>query len=126
MSGWGGRQDLAIFKLSSFVENYQNLKDTLDLLLRFFPNKQVVLSVSPVPLEATFAPTDVATANVESKAILRAVAGQICREYPANVTYFPAYEMATVLPGPVFKEDGRHVLPEFADKVTSAFMGIFS
>jgi hypothetical protein len=125
-SGFGGRPDLATFRQSTFVENYENMKVTLDMILQHYPNKKIVMTVSPVPLEATYSAVDVATANVESKSILRAVAGQICREYSANVSYFPSYEMATVLPGPVFMEDKRHVLPEFADKVINGFMQVFT
>jgi hypothetical protein len=124
-SGYGGRPDMATFHLSTFNENYDNVKATLDLILGRYPEKQIVLTVSPVPLEATHTKADVATANTESKAVLRAVAGQICREYAQNVSYFPAYEMATVMPWPVFKEDGRHVLPDFADRVVAAFMQAF-
>lgn len=124
-SGYGGRTDLATFRQSTFLENYANVKASLDLLFANFPQKHVILSVSPVPLEATFTNMDVATANTESKAVLRAVAGQICREYADRVSYFPAYEMATVLPGPVFQEDKRHVLPEFADNVVTSFMKAF-
>jgi hypothetical protein len=124
-TGYGGRMDLATFRQSTFLENYANVKGTLDLLFANFPQKQVILSVSPVPLGATFTAMDVATANTESKAVLRAVAGQICREYADRVSYFPAYEMATVLPGPVFMEDKRHVLPGFADNVVASFMNAF-
>jgi hypothetical protein len=124
-SGFGGRPDLATFHSSTFLENYQNVRATLDLILTHFPKKQVILTVSPVPLQATYTKADVGTANVESKSILRAVAGQICREYAENVSYFPAYEMATILPGPVFQEDKRHVLPAFADRVVAAFLQAF-
>ena len=120
-SGFGGGKGQATFRQSTFVENYENMRATLDLLFKHFPEKQVVLSVSPVPLERTFANTDIGTANLESKSILRAVAGQICREYAKNVMYLPSYEMATIMPGAVFQEDGRHVLPAFVDQVMSAF-----
>jgi hypothetical protein len=125
-SGNGGGSGLATFRQSTFVENYLNVKATLDLLFSRFPDKQVVLTVSPVPLAMTYSDSDIGTANLESKSILRAVAGQICREYAARVTYFPSYEMATILPWPVFQEDKRHVLPEFADRVVTAFHDMFS
>ncbi len=125
-SGYGGGEGLATFCHSTFQENYENVRAILDLLFSKYPDKQVVLTVSPVPLAMTFSTTDVATANAESKSILRAVAGQICREYSANVMYFPSYEMATALPGAVYQKDGRHVLPEFADRVIQAFLQVCS
>ncbi|MBX7198697.1 MAG: GSCFA domain-containing protein [Rhodospirillaceae bacterium] len=121
-AGYGGGKGEATFRQSTFAENYENVSATLDLLLKHFPDKQVVLSVSPVPLERTFARTDIGTANLESKSILRAVAGQIAREYEKNVLYLPSYEMATIMPGPAFAPDGRHVLPEFADNVINTFL----
>jgi hypothetical protein len=124
-TGYGGGENMAEFRQSTFLENYLNMKAVFDQLFVRFPNKQVVLTVSPVPLEATYTQFDVGTANTESKSILRAVAGQICREYK-NVTYFPSYEMATILGWPVFKEDGRHVLPEFAARVVEGFFRAFS
>lgn len=120
-TGYGGGGGMAVFKQSTFVENYVNVKATLDLLFSRFPHKQVILTVSPVPLAMTYSGTDIGTANTESKSILRAVAGQICREYASNVTYFPSYEMATIMPWPVFQQDKRHVLPEFAERVVAAF-----
>ena len=125
-TGYGGGDGLATFRQSTFVENYLNVKATLDLLFSKFPQKNVVLTVSPVPLALTYSATDIGTANMESKSILRAVAGQICREYAARVTYFPSYEMATIMPWPVFQEDKRHVLPEFADRVVTTFHDMFS
>jgi hypothetical protein len=125
-TGYGSGSGLATFRQSTFVENYLNVKATLDLLFSRFPEKHVVLTVSPVPLAMTYSDTDVGTANLESKSILRAVAGQICREYAGRVTYFPSYEMATIMPWPVFQEDKRHVLPEFADRVVTTFHDMFS
>ncbi len=125
-TGMGGGGGLATFRQSTFVENYANVKATLDLLFSRYPEKNVVLTVSPVPLAMTYASTDIGTANMDSKSILRAVAGQICREYAERVTYFPSYEMATIMPWPVFQEDKRHVLPEFADRVVNTFQSVFS
>ena len=50
------------------------VKAALDLLFSRYPEKNVVLTVSPVPLAMTYASTDIGTANMESKSILRAVA----------------------------------------------------
>lgn len=125
-TGYGGGGGQATFRQSTFVENYLNVKATLDLLFSKYPDKNVVLTVSPVPLALTYSGTDIGTANMESKSILRAVAGQICREYDDRVTYFPSYEMATIMPWPVFQEDKRHVLPEFADRVVTSFHESFT
>lgn len=123
-TGLGGGKGEATFRLSTFADNYANMKTLFDMFFKHYPDRQVILTVSPVPLAMTYSNADVGTANLESKSILRAVAGQITREYE-NVAYFPSYEMATIIPWPVFQEDKRHVLPEFADRVVRTFMQCF-
>lgn len=131
-TGSGGGEGLATFKASKFNENYENVKAILDLLFSRYPEKDVVISVSPVRLERTFRRIDIGTANLESKSILRAVAGQIAEEYPKKVMYFPAYEMAMAGigamtgTGTVFEEDGRHAQPSFVNMVTSSFIKLIS
>jgi hypothetical protein len=56
---------------------------------------------------------------MESKSLLRAVAGQITREYD-NVIYWPSYEIA--MREDMFENDGRHVLKAGVDKIINAFM----
>jgi len=127
-AGYGGGKGLANFNASKFLENYENVKAILDLLFARHPDKHVVISVSPVRLEATFRPLDIGTANLESKSILRAVAGQIASEYPERVLYFPSYEIAMLELGAtagtttVFEEDGRHVQPAFVQRIIEAFV----
>jgi hypothetical protein len=53
-----------------------------------------LLTVSPVPLTATAAGTHVQMATVHSKAVLRAVAGELAAEF-ADIDYFPSYEIIT-------------------------------
>ena len=69
----------------------------------------------------TFTKNDVYVANMESKSLLRAVAGQVCRE-EENVHYFPSFEIATALHGKGHNEDGRHVREQTVFEITSAFM----
>jgi len=126
-SGGGGGEGISTFHQSTFMENYQNVKATLDLLFKNYPDKHVIISVSPVPLERTFSTLDVATANTESKSILRAVAGQICREYKERVHYFPSYDAATAFRlGNVFMPDGRHITKDFANKMVSLFQKFYN
>jgi hypothetical protein len=66
---------------------------------------QVILTVSPVPLTATNSKRHVLTATMESKSILRAVAGQVRAGNPW-IDYFPSYE---IISSPVF--GGRFFAP---------------
>ncbi len=127
-TGLGGGKNMATFKASTFIENYENTKAIISHVGARFPDKHFVLSVSPVRLEKTYREMDVGTANLESKSILRAVAGQIAAEHPEQVTYFPSYEIAMGMlgaitgTGKVFEPDGRHVRPDFVNLVTSTFI----
>ena len=71
----------------------------------------VVLTVSPVPLSATYRDIDVMVANTYSKAVLRVVAEQIAAEF-AFVDYFPSYESITLSERDhAWIEDNVHVAP---------------
>ncbi len=129
--GYGG-EDKATFHCSTFAENYDNVRAIIDIILERAPSKYIVISVSPVRLQKTYAGIDVSNANWESKSTLRAVAGQVCREYGDRVTYFPSYEMAmldlgaSIGLGDVFEEDVVHVRPDFVKKVIGAFRESYS
>ncbi len=58
------------------------------------PGLPVLLTVSPVPLVATFEPRHVLVSNTASKAALRALAEEACRDDPL-LDYFPAFEIIT-------------------------------
>jgi GSCFA family len=85
------------FRLSDVTENYENLKAIIRLSRRLNPQARVVLTLSPIPLMATFRPISCPTANSVSKATLRVAIDQIMREHSGDekLFYFPAYEIVT-------------------------------
>jgi len=110
------------FRCTEYPENFENIERVVQILRDVNPKAHVLLTVSPVPLGNTFAPsTDHLVANTESKSTLRAVAGAICRKYD-HVHYFHSYELvmgsAREL---VFLDDGRHVRPEYVAGVMQEF-----
>ena len=56
------------------------------------PDARIILTVSPVPLIATYNPEHVLVANTHSKSVLRSVAGDMDRKY-SDVHYFPSFEL---------------------------------
>ena len=81
---------------------------------------RMLLTVSPVPLKATYTNDDVLIANSYSKSVLRAAAGALAAAH-AEVDYFPSYEAATLTArSTAFLEDNRHVAPELVDAVMDA------
>ena len=66
----------------------------MDLLHQFRPGMKVILTVSPVPMTATATGGHVLLANTQSKATLRAAAGDFAADRE-DVDYFPSYEIIT-------------------------------
>ena len=79
--------------LTSFAQNWQNLEAIHALLSRYgHPDLRIVVTVSPVPLHATFLKMDVVLATTYAKSLLRAAAQQWATAHE-NVDYFPSYEI---------------------------------
>jgi hypothetical protein len=119
--GGGGGATETEFWQSGFDDNLQAVRATVRAINAHRPGAKIFMTVSPVALERTFSTSDIYVANSESKAILRAVLGQVSREFP-SVTYFPAYE-AVMSNGPAsFRPDGRHVLVDTVQSIMRAFV----
>lgn len=84
---------------------------------------KVVLTVSPVPLIATYEPQHVLVSTTYSKSVLRAAAGEIARSHP-HVWYFPSYEIVTgaYSRGAYFESDLRSVTTSGVDHVMRVFL----
>ena len=117
----GGGFDETVFHLSTFLENYDNVKTTVKLIREINPKAKIILTVSPVALGRTFTQNDVVIANTESKSLLRSVAGQVCREED-DVFYFPSYEIANAFGKATYTESGRHVKDNMIFAITNVFM----
>jgi hypothetical protein len=110
-----GRNRFA-FKRLGFQEAYEFTKKSIDLI-NGIGRANILLTTSPVPLARTFTEDDVIVANMHSKSVLRAVAGQIAEEYP-NVDYFPSYENVMLTKQTyVWANDLTHVEPEFVNRI---------
>lgn len=114
--------DAVRFHNFSVGEVSADLDRFLTLLAEVNPQAKVILTVSPVPLIATFEERHVLVSTIASKSILRAAADEICRLHQA-VIYFPSYEIIT---GPqtgakYYREDLRDVSEEGVAFVMSVF-----
>ncbi len=81
-----------VFKNFSFSEIYGDFLRIRRILQARNPTLRFLLTVSPVPLTATASGDHVLVATMRSKAILRAVAGQLVAEFD-DVDYFPSFEI---------------------------------
>ena len=136
--GWKSDQDGAVFPTAPGVvgtgtgkyafENFR-LGNMVDDLKKFLTKLRVVnravrviLTVSPVPLVATYEPRHVLLSTTYSKAALRVVA-EIVTASLRNVAYFPSYEIITgpQARGRYYADDLREVTPEGVSHVMSVF-----
>lgn len=73
------------------IKDFKSFEETLQSIRDGKPYR-ILLTVSPVPLTATYSDKHILTANVYSKATLRSVAGYLS-EINDHIDYFPSYEL---------------------------------
>lgn len=100
----------------------------LDRLWSVNAAARVILTVSPVPLIATYRDQHVLVANAHSKAVLRAAAGEVCERNDPRLVYFPSYEIITshTNGGRYYEEDQRGIAEAGVAHVMRAFMASFA
>lgn len=121
----GGQWDEGAARFVNFDEaqTADDLIAALSFLRARNPGVKVVLTVSPVPLNATYESRHVWVSTTWSKAALRLAAETACKALP-EVIYFPSYEVITAphLRGRYFGPDAREVLPEGVAHVMRLFL----
>ncbi len=107
-------------------ENLKDLQRMLDVWRAHNPELKIIVSVSPIPLHATFRGdrTHVVAANCHSKSTLRVVAEEFSRKN-SGVTYFPSYETVMYCTETPWDPDLRHVSSEAVDNVMRLFDHMF-
>jgi hypothetical protein len=105
----------------SVSEMTEELSSFIDDMRLVNPNVRFILTVSPVPMVATFNDRHVILSNTYSKSALRVVAQNVSERQP-GVLYFPSYEMIASHPKiNFFEENLRSVKPEGVSAVISLF-----
>ena len=108
----------------SFLLHVLSYGDVLDDLhnivcaIRKRSSANILVTVSPVPLTATFRGQDCMQANMYSKCVQRAAIEHVCANYPF-VAYFPSYEMVVMADSEFAwgEKDYRHVKPEMVSHI---------
>ena len=119
-----GDFDPATFRLNNlnFNDCFDDFMSFRESLKSVNPKIRFIVTVSPVAITATASGRHVACASTYTKAVLRAVAGQLADECD-DIDYFPSYEM-TVLSttrGFFYNTNARQVHPYGVDFVMKAF-----
>ncbi len=114
------------FTASNYLQNMENMEQLHALLIRHgHPQLQMVVTTSPVPLNATFTGQDIVVANTYSKSTLRAVAQDFAAGHD-NVQYFPSYEIVMNSQRDMaWEDDLRHVKGAMTQHVMDLFMRNF-
>lgn len=138
---WRSKETGAVFPLAPGVtagafdaEKYEfvnfNTEDNIHDLSKFAkhlknvnPSAKILLTVSPVPLAATFENRSVLTSTTYSKSVLRVAAEELCSSFH-NIHYFPSYEIITgnFSRGSYYEDDLRNVRPEGVSHVMRLFL----
>lgn len=119
--------DLHHFVNQDYPFILDNMNAALDAAKRINPDLKIILTVSPVPLTATRSGHHVLVATMESKSILRAVAGKLAADRP-DTDYFPSYEIINGTPfgGVFFQPNKRNVHPSGVAFVMDSFFSAFN
>jgi hypothetical protein len=105
------------------LEVVTDIQAFIDKLSQINPRARVILTVSPVPLIATFEDRHVLVSTTYSKSVLRVAAEEICRNN-LQCEYFPSYEIITgnYTRGQYFEDDLRSIKAEGVDHVMRLFL----
>ena len=113
--------EIHAFRMSTYQENLENLNRCYELLKQNNPDAHILITVSPVPLRATFRPVNSVIADTGGKSMLRAVVDEFVNTHGDDVVYFPAYEVVRCLTPNPWKADARHVTRETVSSIMSLF-----
>lgn len=105
--------------------NLFELEKIRSALMAIRPDMKIVVTVSPVPMSATFSGRDVCVANTFSKSVLR-VGAEMFASRHANVDYFPTYDMVSLSPRDMaYREDCLHVSRKVVGKMVNHFLALY-
>jgi len=113
------------------VLTYEEVMSALERIHRLLserghPEIQILVTVSPVPLDATFTGGDIVVANTYSKSVLRTAASQWAEAHD-NVYYFPSYEIVmNSARERAWLADGRHVRAEMVGHIMHTFADTYA
>jgi GSCFA family len=112
------------YKFTNFPVDHMNadLLAFIDKLRLVNSSARVILTVSPVPLVATYEPRHVLVSNTYSKSALRVVA-EVVSQSRTDVAYFPSFEIITGLHqrSRFYGDDLREVTPAGVANVMTLF-----
>jgi len=123
--------DRHVFRLTTVDENANNLRQVVSLIRRINPTAPIVLTLSPVPLLATFREISCLTADCVSKSVLRVALDQVMSDRLPGTYYWPSFEIVkwvgATLPWSAYGEGGstrdvnRRLITHIIDAFVTAY-----
>jgi hypothetical protein len=117
------------FRLSTVEENAANVVEIIELVRSVNADAPIVVTLSPVPLRATFRDISCITADCVSKSVLRVAIDTALAEARPNVYYWPAFELVkwagAELDWRAYGGDARHVQRYLVYAIIDAFVESF-
>lgn len=119
-----------VFRLSSVTENEENILNLIRLIREVNETAPIVLTLSPVPLRATFRDVSCVSADAVSKSVLRVAIDSVMERQLPGVYYWPSFELVKWA-GPVLDSrayndpDARHVNRYLVYTIVDAFVRAF-
>lgn len=121
----GGVYDPETVKFKNFDDGevFDDLFAAISFIREKRPDVKIILTVSPVPLNATFEDRHVLVSTVWSKAVLR-IAAEKCVTAFENCAYFPSFDIITSphARGQYYDADCREVTAAGVKKVMGLFL----
>ncbi len=106
----GGEWDSSQYKFvnETVIDVIRDMTSFIDRMRNVNPSARVILTVSPVPLIATYENRHILVSTTYSKSVLRVAAEEISKAR-SNVVYFPSYEIVISNAHRYFEDDLRSV-----------------
>jgi hypothetical protein len=121
----GGEMDFSLYEFVNF-----RVQDVVSDLTRFIgllsernAGARIILTVSPVPLIATYEEQSALVSTTYSKSVLRAATSEVCSRHQ-NCAYFPSYEIITgnYTRGAYYEPDLRSITSAGVEHVMRLFL----
>nr|WP_293245092.1 GSCFA domain-containing protein [Panacagrimonas sp.] len=125
----GGQMDFDRYEFVNFTaaEVDADLQAFIEALRKVNPHARVILTVSPVPILATYVDRHILVSSTYTKSVLRVAAEQVMQRHDF-CDYFPGYELvnSSFHRGSYIAEDLRSVTPEGVDHVMRLFFAHYA
>ncbi|QYZ67195.1 MAG: hypothetical protein HPY30_15130 [Gammaproteobacteria bacterium (ex Lamellibrachia satsuma)] len=82
-----------VFRVTTVEENKRNIGEIIDLIREVNAHAPIIITLSPVPLKATFRNSSCVTSDCISKSILRVAIDTLMSEERPDVYYWPSFEV---------------------------------